>query len=252
MTRLLVSVRNRSEALTALDAGADLIDIKEPLRGSLGYAGGATISEIARSVAGRAPTSAAFGELMHQSDTDDAWFDEAVSSIAFAKIGLANCALTRDWADRWQRFDRRLPEAIHRVAVAYADDAAKAPAFHEIVTQAVRLGCRAVLIDTFNKGSGPLLGHWSRSKVRSSILQIQAHGMLAVLAGGLTEVAIESLLPLAPDLFAVRGAACTAHDRTGLLCAEPIRRLKALLGGTDGAPQPAPFPPDLPCAKVFA
>src|SRR5690606_38342384 len=38
MTQLLVSVRNRAEALAALAGGADLIDVKEPWRGSLGAA----------------------------------------------------------------------------------------------------------------------------------------------------------------------------------------------------------------------
>ncbi len=38
MTRLLVSVRSAAEAEIALSAGADLIDVKEPSRGSLGAA----------------------------------------------------------------------------------------------------------------------------------------------------------------------------------------------------------------------
>ena len=37
MTKLLVSVRDAAEAIDALAGGADLIDVKEPLAGSLGY-----------------------------------------------------------------------------------------------------------------------------------------------------------------------------------------------------------------------
>lgn len=61
--RLLVSVRSAAEAEAALAGGADLIDIKEPTRGSLGRADDRVIADILRQVAGRRPVSAALGEL---------------------------------------------------------------------------------------------------------------------------------------------------------------------------------------------
>ena len=51
--QLLVSVRNAEEAVQAADSGADIIDVKEPEFGSLGFAGGATIREVVDAVAGR-------------------------------------------------------------------------------------------------------------------------------------------------------------------------------------------------------
>ena len=52
---LLVSVRSAAEAITALEAGADVIDVKEPSRGALGAADCETIAAVVRAVAGRAP-----------------------------------------------------------------------------------------------------------------------------------------------------------------------------------------------------
>ena len=43
MTELLISVRNPSEALTALEGGADWIDVKEPDNGALGKASNETL-----------------------------------------------------------------------------------------------------------------------------------------------------------------------------------------------------------------
>lgn len=67
MTQLLVSVRNATEAIAATRGGADIIDVKEPLRGSLGCAAPDTIREIAhalRRITGSAvPLSLALGEL---------------------------------------------------------------------------------------------------------------------------------------------------------------------------------------------
>jgi len=60
--RLLVSVRDRSEAIAAVDGGADIVDVKEPDRGALGFAGERTICDVLHAVSGSAPVSAALGE----------------------------------------------------------------------------------------------------------------------------------------------------------------------------------------------
>jgi hypothetical protein len=74
MTRLLVSVRNAWEAGEALAGGADLIDVKEPRRGSLGAASPATWLDVRQALSraalkeepqtGSVPLSAALGELL--------------------------------------------------------------------------------------------------------------------------------------------------------------------------------------------
>ena len=69
MTKLLVSVRDAAEAEDAVEAGAHLIDVKEPTAGSLGAAPVEVVQDVVRVVAGRRPVSAAFGELSE--------FDEA-------------------------------------------------------------------------------------------------------------------------------------------------------------------------------
>ncbi|MEX0712176.1 MAG: (5-formylfuran-3-yl)methyl phosphate synthase, partial [Pirellulales bacterium] len=50
MTKLLVSVRSLAEARLALAAGVDLIDLKEPARGSLGALDPAVARQIVRSL----------------------------------------------------------------------------------------------------------------------------------------------------------------------------------------------------------
>ena len=46
MTRLLVSVRDALEARVAMGAGVDLIDVKEPRRGSLGRASNSVVAAV--------------------------------------------------------------------------------------------------------------------------------------------------------------------------------------------------------------
>lgn len=251
MTRLLVSVRDVSEAQTALAAGADLIDIKEPRHGSLGRADEVAMQAIVGAVAGRVPVSAAFGELLDWNPADTLPGD-TMAGLDFAKVGLAGCAAVSDWFDRWQAFDRQLPDQVGRVAVIYADATAGAPAASEILSRAGQLNCAAVLIDTFDKRRGPLPVHWTLPQIQSLVLEIQSLGMWAVLAGGLTESAIEQLLPLAPDLFAVRSAVCVAAERSGAVSFGPIQRLSEMLRPADPGPKSMLVPPRRSPVRVFA
>ena len=62
--QLLVSVRNANEAVLAAQSGADIIDVKEPVQGALGFAGWNTISDVVEAVSSNVPTSAALGECV--------------------------------------------------------------------------------------------------------------------------------------------------------------------------------------------
>jgi uncharacterized protein (UPF0264 family) len=231
MTKLLVSVRDAAEARLAVDAGVDLIDVKEPRAGPLGAATPQAVAEIAAVVAGARPLSVALGELR---DFDPAQVP-TVGGIGFAKLGLSLCAGRCDWPGRWQQALAALPADMAPVAVVYADhERARSPAARPILTQAVRLGCRAILVDTFDKEAGGLLDCWSPEQLEWLIVTAHAEGLLAVVAGGLTLSAIERVLPLAPDYVAVRGAACNAH-RSGQIAADRLAKLVRLVGGSEKA-----------------
>jgi uncharacterized protein (UPF0264 family) len=226
MTKLLVSVRDAQEARLAVDAGVDLIDIKEPHNGPLGPATEQTVAEIAAAVAGARPLSVALGELRD--------FDPAkappLPGISFAKLGLSLCAGRCDWPGRWQQALAALPTDISPVAVVYADhQQARSPAARPTLTQAGRLGCRAILVDTFDKAGGGLLDCWSQEQLAWLIDTAHAEGLLAVVAGGLTLEAIERVLPLEPDYVAVRGAACD-ENRSGQITADRLAALVDRVG----------------------
>jgi uncharacterized protein (UPF0264 family) len=51
------------------------------------------------------------------------------------------------------------------------------------------------------------------------------------LAGALGPAEIDRLLPLAPDWFAVRGAACRGRSRNDDIALGKVRRLSELLSG---------------------
>ncbi|MEQ9409238.1 MAG: (5-formylfuran-3-yl)methyl phosphate synthase [Fuerstiella sp.] len=93
--RLLVSVRSGDEAEIAVTAGADIIDVKEPAAGSLGYAGRTVIADVLNAVNGRCPVSAALGEcvdhlqLPPDSTNLSAPDSDCLTQLHYVKLGLS-------------------------------------------------------------------------------------------------------------------------------------------------------------------
>jgi uncharacterized protein (UPF0264 family) len=231
MTGLLVSVRDAAEARLAVEAGVDLVDIKEPRRGALGRADDSTIRQIVAAVGGQAgtlcvPISVALGELVELAPAAALpdW-----DGIRFAKIGLAGCGPAADWPARWGATFARMPVDVGRVAVVYADwQAARAPQPDEILRVARRLNCSAALVDTFDKRGGGLVDLWTLEQIESFIARARELGLLAVVAGGLNGANIPAIASLAPDYVAVRGAAC-AGERSGSLSRLRVEELVELV-----------------------
>lgn len=223
MSGLLVSVRNASEAQAALAGGASIVDIKEPLHGSLGAAAPQTVTEVARALRGKVLLSVALGEILERSE--DFFPGDLPAGIEFAKFGLAGCASEPQWESKWIRLLRQLPDNVTRVAVAYADwQQAFSPNPREVISLGARQQCRAVLIDTYRKDSGSLLNHLTSDELTEIVHLGRQFGMLVVLAGSVDLPLIKRLSVLEPDYFAVRGAVCHG-SRTGPLDPGRVRQL---------------------------
>jgi uncharacterized protein (UPF0264 family) len=237
MTRLLVSVRDASEASLALAGGAHLIDVKEPGRGALGAAAPEVVGQVLAAVAGRAPVSIALGELADKED-----LHSVVPGVAAAKLGLAHMAANPDWPDRWAAAVAGLPPDVLRVAVVYADwRAAGAPRPCDVLAAASPAGCRAMLVDTFGKREGDLFAHLPETELAVLVAEARRRGWLSVLGGSLTSATLRRAAALVPDFVAVRGAACRG-GRQGPIDAERVHELAGLLGGTSHGASAAAAP----------
>ena len=225
MTGLLVSVRNAAEAAIALSLGVDVIDIKEPARGSLGAASADVVESVVEYVNGRATVSAACGELC---DLDVA-AARLPPGVALAKAALAGYAERADWRGRWREWADSLPGKTRPVAVAYADNAmARSPPWQDVLALAVDAGAAYLLVDTFAKSAGSLFDHWPASVIEACACEARAAGLGLVLAGSLAGEAVARACEFEPDYVAVRGAACQG-GREGKLDAGAIGRLLATI-----------------------
>jgi uncharacterized protein (UPF0264 family) len=225
MAKLLASVRSMSEAQAAVEGGASIIDVKEPLQGPLGPADPSTIAGVIESVDERVPISAAMGEIMENSEITP------IRRLDYVKWGLAKG--DSRWRERLLRAAASWTEINSNclpVAVAYADwQQAQSPPPTAVWTFARDNGWRILLLDTFSKGKGTLLNWMSLDDIHRMIGRCRDHNMLIALAGSLGVKEITGLLSLQPDIFAVRGCVCRGHDRTASVDATLVRQLSGLL-----------------------
>jgi hypothetical protein len=213
------------EARSIVDCGVDILDVKEPSRGSLGRADAEVIQQITASLGGRMPVSAAMGELVHFVLRDD----PVPSGVTYVKLGLEQASWLSDWQTTWNRAIKRIPEHIQRVSVAYADwENAIAPPPEDVLGHAIRSGSRVFLIDTFAKTLNTLTSALDMASIASFIAKAHDYGVTVALAGSLCRDDIVRLLPYGPDLIAVRGAVCDKGRRSKVV-PQKVRDLAELI-----------------------
>jgi uncharacterized protein (UPF0264 family) len=222
--RLLVSVRDASEATAALAGGAHIIDAKEPRHGSLGPVATPVLHSIAAAVAGAAPVSVALGDA----GTDDiaAGMQAAADvSAAFAKVGFAG-------AQDHRRVGRDIAAVTRLIAptalilVAYADhEQAGAPSPDELIDLGGRLKAAGILLDTCDKRGPGLTAVMSKRALRAFVARAHAAGQLVALAGRLTTDDLEVVLDTGADIVGVRGAACDG-GRAGVVSGARVHALR--------------------------
>src|SRR5262249_54240116 len=158
-------VRSVPEALAALEGEADLIDVKEPSRGSLGRADDEKIAAVVAAVARRRPVSAACGELLERAPGQP-----GSCSLSYVKWGLAGCALDCPWPSRLEVAARQLLAHCQPVAVAYADwERARSPSPAEVCAFACDHRWGAFLLDTCEKDGTTLLDHLAPTKIEELV-----------------------------------------------------------------------------------
>jgi uncharacterized protein (UPF0264 family) len=227
MTRLLVSVRSAAEAESALVGGADLIDVKEPLNGSLGRADNGVIAEVLRSIAGRRPVSAALGEW-RQWDSRESLLD----GLSYLKWGLSGLCDTVELVSAFRGLQARLP-SYRLVTVAYADwKRAAAPAPEVLCRMACEGRWGPYLIDTWNKDGSTLLDWLKVNEIEALVDRCHAAAIPIALAGSLGRREMQILAAVEADWLAVRGAVCVGRKRTATVDETAVRQLADWLHDT--------------------
>jgi (5-formylfuran-3-yl)methyl phosphate synthase len=230
--RLLVSVVDADEARVAVEAGVDIVDVKNPAEGALGAPGPAVIGRVREVVPPERPLSAAIGDLPYLPGTAAlAALGAARSGAAYVKVGLWGTSVT----DEAVAVLRAVREAVDRgaavIAAAYAD-AERVPSRPlppgDVVEAARRAGVEGCLLDTAVKDGHGLFDWLTPEALAALVSEGHAAGLEMALAGALRAEDLAVVRATGADIAGVRSAACRDGRRSAPLDADRIGRLRAM------------------------
>lgn len=208
MTGMLASVANLQEANIVMQAGADIIDLKNPEQGALGAVDVGTARTIVNQVS-RCQVSATVGDLPMQVDLIEQQVKRMASTgVDIIKIGVFDNELPETFLQLLNNFSKN---NISIVVVLFAD---RKPELDYIFSCLGSTKILGVMLDTENKKSGRLTEVADSVYLQKFISMARSLNMMTGLAGSLLDEDIDGLLQLAPDYLGFRTALCHALKRT--------------------------------------
>lgn len=217
MTGMLASVNSVKEALQALSANVDIIDLKQPAQGALGALDVQLVKTIVNEIGGRRPVSATIGDLPMQPEiVYQAVQAMAETGVDYVKIGLFPGG---DWHGTITKLST-LPKSVKLIAVLFADTQ---PDFSVLNSLAAFKGA---MLDTMNKSRGSLTQIMAPHDIASFVKLAKNRSLLCGVAGSLRRDDIAELITLNPDYLGFRGALCQAYSRTGQLDSSAMIKIR--------------------------
>jgi len=234
--RLLAIVRSAEEVEAVVSGGADIVDAKEPSRGSLGAVSPEVFAQIQARVPLNLELSAALGDVANQLDVRTSIAALPVVSRpapVYLKLGFSGVSSPRRLRALLEVACAAVREAAcgapRIIAVAYADYRNAGCADPEVVVDAAAAaGATGVLIDTCSKGRGQLFEWVQADRLRNLVARARRAGLLTALAGGLGREQIPAVFRVGPDVVGFRGALCRS-GREGEVSRIRVKRMKGLV-----------------------
>ena len=223
MTIFLASVSSMQEASTILAVGADIIDIKNPLKGALGAVDPEITKKIVQQVSGRAMTSATIGDLPMEAACISSAIDiMQATGVDIIKVGVFDNSVSTDVL---QVIEAYTDKECRIVLVYFADLKPQLEGF-SVLAEA---GVYGVMLDTADKTKGSLRTIINDDTLENFVGQAQSSGLLTGLAGSLKLADIQPLLKLKPDYLGFRSALCDKHQRNNTLDIQAAHNVRAMI-----------------------
>ncbi len=222
MTQMLASVMSLAEAEMVLDAGVDIVDLKDPNQGALGALPIDIVRDIVKLINRRVMVSATIGDLpMHPTLIANKVIEMSNTGVDIVKVGLFG-------HENHQEVLASLMPCIERgikiVLVLFADEQ---PDLN--LTNLTGTNVFGVMLDTKTKSEKNLLNFMHYNDLQSFIHKASKIKAFTGLAGSLNIDSLQLLTDVQPDFLGFRGALCKQQQRTNQLDKSSIIAIKTLL-----------------------
>jgi len=220
MTGMLASVTSVDEALMALQASVDIIDLKQPSAGALGALDIDLINRIVSEINGRCPVSATIGDLPMQSElVFNAVKAMAETCVDYIKIGFFPGG---EHLATVEKLTVLTQQNLKLIAVLFADGEIDF-AFIDALKDA---GFKGVMLDTMNKKNGSLRQVMGDAELARFVRDAKNRQLICGLAGSLRLQDIPGLMAYEPDYLGFRGALCLHHNRTSKISRQAVAEVR--------------------------
>jgi uncharacterized protein (UPF0264 family) len=217
--KLLVSVIDKTEAFECIRGGAHILDVKNPLEGSLGANFPRIIRQVKEVVPKNVEVSATLGDLPNLPGTASlAALGAAESGADYIKAGLFGVKNSEEATTLMNEVSKAVKDydsGLKIIAAGYADFKTVGSVNPlELPDVAHKVEADGVLVDVkIKNGESNLFNFLSDEKLREFVEKAHDSNLIVALAGSLDKKDVPKVYDLAADIFGVRGAVCTNGDR---------------------------------------
>ncbi|HIE34452.1 MAG TPA: (5-formylfuran-3-yl)methyl phosphate synthase [Candidatus Altiarchaeales archaeon] len=232
--KLLISPKDKEEAIEAIRGGADIIDVKNPDEGSLGANFPWVIKEIRKLVPENIEVSATIGDFPNLPGTASlAALGVASIGVDYVKVGLYGINKLEDAIKLSSSVVRAVKDFNKKTRVVisgYAD-------FHRIdsinyslipeITR--RTNADFAMLDTAIKDGRNIFNFLTLEELRKFVVHSHKNGISVAFGGSLRKEHIETLCDMEVDVIGIRGAVCERNDRRGRISFEKVQYLRNII-----------------------
>jgi dihydroneopterin aldolase len=220
MIRLLISVKNVEEALHAMQAGADFIDLKDPAVGALGSLDDAISMQAVRAVNRQAMVSATVGDT-HDSLEMLLELILRKSNLGVDIVKLPVSSLPKQASDYKALADLIRHHQLKLIAVMFAEQ----PVDLTWIPKLAEMGFYGVMLDTADK-QHHLLTAVDTDTIHAFVKHCELHHLQAGLAGSLRVEYLNELTQHSPSYIGFRSGVCRDNIRENSLLPHLVKEIK--------------------------
>ena len=227
MTGMLASVTSIAEAKVVLNAGADIIDIKNPHEGALGAQEINVVKDIVKYANRAVLTSATVGDM----DSNDPELLNRIikmseTGVDYVKVGLFE---TKPSSDFIRSIINAVNKGIKIVIVLFAENYQGVDSVRLIM----QMGITGIMLDTKEKKGENLCSILNSNELIQFVELAKENNLITGLAGSLRSEDIAGLLELNPDYLGFRGALCSQSNRINEINKEQVDKIRKAIPYTN-------------------
>ena len=219
--KLLVSPINKEEAIIVSRGEVDIVDVKNPIEGSLGANFPWIIKDVKEAVNGRQPISATIGDFNYKPGTASlAALGAAVAGADYIKVGLYDIQTQAQAFELLINIIRAVKDydPTKKIVASGYSDYKRINSISPLSLSEVAAKARAdvVMVDTAIKDGKSTFEFMDEKGLKRFTDIAHDYGLENAIAGSLKFDDLPVLERIGPDIIGVRGMVCGGNRRTAI------------------------------------